>query len=233
VWNTRDLVRIARDGLQAVSDMGTREQAVYGIDALAEVDLHPFLSRAFRDAGFGVQREWPYPGEAGKRPKHQARNRCDLVLTPGPDQPLLDPVQLLREEDASIGTLFAPTVAKEVASRPGVRPEEAFWLEVKVVGQYCFTQGVPGPNQAWASELTGSLATDLKKLAADGSLAWAGLLLVLFTADDQTADHDLNLALHRSLDKGLTFRAPIIERFAMLDRIGNASCTLALVPAGA
>lgn len=154
-----------------------------------------------------------------------------MVLLARPSDALLDPVLERIETDKAAGTLFAS--AAEVRTSTGrVDPKEAFWLEVKVVGQFTYTQGIPGPNRAYASELTRSLTVDLAKMGRDGALEWAGLLLVLFTADEETAEHDLTVAMHRSLDRGVLLRAPAVERFAVPDRIGNRVCTVAVIRAG-
>jgi hypothetical protein len=232
MWDARELARTARAALEAASHQSTLEQAVHGIDSLCELDFHPILAAAFSDAGFGVERERPYPsilGTSHKRPKLAARQRCDLVLTPHPTAPLIDPVEQLRAHDALLGTLFESAAPTAPATIQGTRPEDAFWLEVKLVGQYCYTQGVPGPNRAYSSELTHSLYTDLAKIHADEALRWSGLLLIYFTDCEDTASHDLTIALHRSLDKGHTFRAPISESFPIPDRIGNAWCSVVVL----
>jgi hypothetical protein len=235
MWDYRDLLRIAREGLEVAARAAEREQAVHGIDALSEVELHPLLANSFSMAGLGVRREWPYPGVPEKRPKFAARARCDLVLTTAPGVDLLDPVAQLLETDKAAGTLFESlagraTASTPVAPRPTCPATDAFWLEVKVVGQYTYTLGVPGPNRAYGSELTGSLNVDLAKISADPALRWAGLLLIFFTDEKETADHDLLVALHRSLDKGHSFSAPVAESFAIPDHIGNKVCTAVLVP---
>src|ERR1043165_8591228 len=56
-------------------------QSVRGLDALAELAFHPLLAAAFRDAGWQVLSECPYPREVSRRPGHAERERCDLVLT--------------------------------------------------------------------------------------------------------------------------------------------------------
>jgi hypothetical protein len=230
MWDAHELVRTARQGLEDASRATVIEQAVHGIDSLSEVRMHPVFADAFLTGGLGVIREHPYPGIADKRPKFAERQRCDLVLLPRPGQVLLDPVAELLQQDKATGTLFesfatAPTVAIDA-----LRSEEAFWLEVKVVGQYCYTQGVPGPNRAYGSELTSSLYTDLAKINADAALRFSGLLLILFADTEETASHDLNIALHRALDRGHTFRSPITETFHIPDRIGNSVCAVTLLP---
>lgn len=103
-------------------------------------------------------------------------------------------------------------------------------MEVKVVGQFCYTAGVPGPNRTYASELLRLPAGDIAKLAREPRVVHGGVLLVLFTADRRTADHDLNVFAHRCLDRALEVRSPAVERFGIADRIGNGVCTVALVP---
>jgi hypothetical protein len=230
MWDVRELARIARDGLEEASRQTIIEQAVHGIDSLSEVELHPILADAYARAGYGVHRECHYPGlqgEPGRRPKAAARQRCDLVLTPDPGAPLIDPVAELRQRDRAIGTLFES--APPAVTVHGTQPEDAFWLEVKLVSQFCYTHGVPGPNRAYSSELTNSLYIDLAKIHADEALRWSGLLLVYFTDCEETASHDLTIALHRSLDKGHTFRGPVSESFAVPERIGNAWCTIVIL----
>lgn len=228
MWDFHEIVRVSRAGLQAASQSTVEEQAVHGIDSLNETRIHPILTRAFVDQGFGVIREHPYPGEPTKRPKLTARLRCDLVLLPAPGLTLVDPVAELLQHDKARGTLFEPVPPTHNLN--GVPAEDAFWLEVKVVGQYCYTQGVPGPNRAYGSELTGSLYTDLSKIGADPALRWSGLLLILFSDTEETASHDLTIALHRSLDRGHTFRSPITETFTIPDRIGNSVCSVTILP---
>lgn len=230
MWDLHEILRTARQGLEEFSRASVVEQAVHGLDYLTEVRAHPILSKAFLASGLGVIREHPYPGIATKRPKFAERQRCDLVLLPRQGQVLLDPVTELLQQDKLAGTLFESLAAAPTVAPDTLRSEEAFWLEVKVVGQYCYTQGVPGPNRAYGSELTGSLYTDLAKINADEALRWSALLLILYTDSEATASHDLTVALHRALDKGHKFRSPLTETFAIPDRIGNSHCTVALLP---
>lgn len=234
MWDWYDIARHVRDGLAAHEAQCAREQAVYGLDARAELSLHPLIADALTVSGLGVERKVPYPGEVAARRKLNNRNRCDIVLKPSPAAKLRDPVRVLKAKDLRIGTLFeqaeetAPT-AQEAATE--IDPAQACWLEVKVVGQFTFTHGVPGANRTYAGELTTSCRTDLAKLAADPLIGKGALLLVMFTDEFETARHDLLIALHRALDKGVAFRSPILEHFAMLDRIGNRCCTIAITPA--
>jgi hypothetical protein len=222
------LVDIAAEGLQKRSGELEAEQAVYGLDALSEVQFHPLLAAAFRGAGFGVWPEQPLPGIVSNRPKRAERERCDLVLTESPLHPLVDPVAVLKESDAAAGTLFAGQMAPPKPR--GVPPEEAYWLEVKLVEQFCFSAGVPGPNRSYSSELLSIAPRDIPKLAADTLVRFGGLMLILFTAGREVAEHDLGAMAHRCLDQGFPVAAPCWRGFAVPDRIGNTWCTISILP---
>jgi hypothetical protein len=245
MWDWPRLAEIVRDGLAERERRLREEQAVYGLDSLRELDLHPILAESILASGLGVWRERAYPsmvGTPGARPGKSARDRCDLVLTPSPDITLADPIEAHREQDWLLGkgtrehtpSLFAdlstppfPTPKPRLREIP---PDEAAWVEIKVVAQFAFTHGVPGPNSAYSSELTGSLARDLSKLKSEPLVRHGAVMLVLFTQDERTAEHDVSIALHRCLDRDCRFRSPHAARFPMLDRAGNALCTIVIIP---
>lgn len=230
MWRAEEIVDIAAEGLRAHAARLDLEQAVHGLDALSEVEFHPLLAGAFRESGMGVFPEWPYPGEVSRRAKHAERERCDLVLTRGPGE-LVDPVAILKERDAAEGTLFAGISGTgERGTAHLWHPEDAFWLEVKVVGQFCFTSGVPGPNRTYSSELGRLPAGDLAKLAREARVAHGALMVIAFTGDRETADHDVGVFIHRCLDRQLPVRTPSTARFLIADRIGNAHCSVVAVP---
>jgi hypothetical protein len=224
------LVDIAAEALRKRSRELAAEQAVDGLDALSEVQFHPLLAAAFRATGMGVWPEQPYPGQPGRRPKRVERERCDLVLTQDPEAPIGDPVARLLELDRAESTLFAPQAEAILNQQRLTPPEDAFWLEVKLVGQFCYSAGIPGANQTYTSELLTIAPSDLPKLARDQRIRHAGLLLIHFTADDEVARHDLAALVHRCLDRSLPVSTPSIARFDIDDRIGNQRCTLALIP---
>jgi hypothetical protein len=177
-----------------------------------------------------VLAEQPYPGRPERRPLHRERERCDLVVLPEglpAGTVLADPVALLREADQRAGTLFS--CAAPAVGTPGVEPGHAFWLEVKAVGQFAFTNGVPGPNAAYASELVRGPALDCAKLSRDPMIEHAGVLLVLFTDDERTASHDLGVMVHRCMDRDLPVCEPVTVRFPLTDRIGNRVCSVSLI----
>lgn len=245
MWDWHRLTEIVRDGLFERERRLREEQAVYGLDALREIQMHPILAEALLAAGFGLLREQAYPsmvGKPGKRLGKAARDRCDLVLTPSPGIALADPIDTCRELDWLHGkgtedhtpSLFVeheiPEAQLNNAHAMSVAPEDAAWIEVKVVAQFSFTHGVPGPNSAYASELTGSLARDLSKINNEPLVRHGAVLLVLFSLDERTAEHDVSVALHRCLDRDCRFRSPVSLRFPILDRVGNAVCSVVLVP---
>jgi len=226
-WPASIVVEAAARGLQRVSCAGTQRQDVYGLDSLREVQLHVHLAEGLAAAGWGVKREWPYPGAISRRAKHRERERCDFVLLPRPGDTLIDPVAELVEHDKGVGTLFENAAPPR---SPGqVRPEDAYWLEVKTVGQHTFTDGVPGPNTAYSSELVRGIAGDLAKLAQEAFVQFGGVLLVHFAEDLRVHEHDLQVAVHRALDRGLPIRSPVREWFEIPDRIGNRVCGVALI----
>lgn len=70
----------------------------------------------------------------------------------------------------------------------------------------------------------------MRKLADDPQIRHAGVLLVLFTADLPTADHDLDVWAHGARARGLPISPREQRSLAIADRIGNRQCTVALFP---
>lgn len=235
-WELEHLVKVAADAIAATATAIDAEQAVRGVDALDEVDLHPILAEGFARAGFGVWREWPYPIQAllkGHKTKQSDRDRCDVVLTPGPGVRPRDPVAEERARAAAAAaTLFAGFVgeAQDEAAAAGCAAADCCWIEVKSVGQFVYRHGVPGPNSAYSSELTAAFATDLRKLGGERGIQHGVVLGVLFAATDEVLGHDVPIALHRCLDRGLSFGTPRREGFAIADRAGNRWCEVWGVP---
>ena len=175
MWSIAD---IADAGESALGDEAKRlddEQAVSGLDALDELGLHPILAAGLARAGYGVHPEQHYPSTISRRGDSEGE-RCDLVLTPGGrdlDDPSVEP------------TLFDDPDA--------VGLQDAFWLEVKVVGQF-----IPeGPNANYSSQLLSAAREDVRKLSRDQGIVHSGLLIVLFAEDEQIARHDLAAWLGR------------------------------------
>src|SRR5262245_61923754 len=120
-----DIADAIEAGLRRACAKCDAEQAVYGLDCLDEVAIHPAIEHSLKNAGFGVHREQRYPADRRKRSRSEGE-RCDFVLTPD-GRPLAQP-------DAA-GTLFDPSDALDLS--------DAFWLEVKVVNQFTSE----GPNR--------------------------------------------------------------------------------------
>jgi hypothetical protein len=184
------------------------EQAVRGIDSLDELALHKVLAAGLLQKGWGVFPEERYPADRGRRRRSEGL-RCDLVLTRD-GRPLLD-------ERAQL-ELFRPVAACPLG--------EALWVEVKTVAQF----GESGGNRAYASALQRPVWRDVAKLAAADTIRQAVVLLVLYTADDATADHDLGVWTELGRARGLPIGAPSLRRLTIGDRLGNQRCTAALFP---
>jgi hypothetical protein len=209
VWALDPVQAAISGGLSQAAAAAEAEQAVRGIDSLDELELHAVVAASLGAAGFGVHREVRYPSARSQKRRSVGR-RCDLVLTPEA-RPL--------DEGAGQLGLF---------ERPPCPLADALWIEVKAVAQ--FHEG--RANRAYASALQGPIWRDFEKLAADPGIAHGVQLVLLFTADDATADHDLALTLSRARERGLRFDEPRWARFPVADRLGNARCTAALVALG-
>lgn len=209
LWDVCEILDAVTGGLIRAIRAYEQEQAVYGIDALDELRLHPLIRRSLCEGGFGVWPEQRYPSERGPRRSKSEGKRCDLVLTPD-GLPLIDP-------DAE-ATLFAPEAA--------VPLEAAYWLEVKTVSQFT----VEGPFARYSAELLSPVSRDIRKLAQDRLIFHAGLLLVLFTADRTVAEHDLRAWEARCLEKGYPVAPPLVRHIPITDRLGNTHLAAAVFP---
>ncbi|MCC6677440.1 MAG: hypothetical protein IT436_09875 [Phycisphaerales bacterium] len=227
MWNNDHILEVLVRTLRAEELRLREEQSVHGLDRCAELALHAVLRRGFESQGFGAFRERVYPCAAVPRSRLTERQRCDLVLTRSPALPPLDPDEQQRAAAASAGTLFAHDAPP--ARSVGCPPEEAFWLELKLVGQFAFSRGVPVPNATYTSELVTGLSADLHKLAADPMILHGAAALVLFNSDVEIADHDVRALRERAARRGPA-RTFLQDDFEVLDRIGNRVCTVIVVP---
>ena len=167
------------------------------------------IHEALRQGGFGLWPEQCYPtDEAGRRRRSEGK-RCDLVLTAPPGKLPLRDVR-------ARGTLFG--------TGPGVDLDQAYWLEIKTVAQ--FEGGEPFAR--YSSELFSPVSQDVKKLWLDPVIRYAGLLLVLFTADEAVAAHDLAAWHARCLDRHYPVAPPAARGFAITNRVGNGWCAAAV-----
>jgi hypothetical protein len=207
-WSAAELADAIHRGLKKQADLEDAAQEVYGFDARDELGLHPILQTALLDDGYGVWPEQRYPGDWAKRKRSEGK-RCDLVITPQ-GKPIRDP-QVKQ-------TLFDTAPATDASA--------AYWLEVKTVAQ--FENG--GPFRRYSAELMQPVTQDVKKLWNDPIIKHAGLLLILFTADPEIAEHDLKAWHDRCLKRGYPAQPPATRHLKITDRIGNTTATTALFP---
>lgn len=207
-WCVASLTDAIEIGLRQEEDRLHKEQSVLGLDARDEVELHQVLASALDIAGYGAHREIRYPS-ARRHRKRSVGDRCDLVLTPDSS-----PLQFPENESS----LFDDDTA--------VALDDAFWLEVKVVSQ--FTEA--GGNSAYSSNLLSTVREDVTKLSRDIGILHAGLLILLFTATTEIADHDLGIWQDKCLEKGLPIAAPSNRVIPINDRLGNRFCTVRIYP---
>lgn len=247
MWSPTHILSLCREALQQEEARRIAEQAVYGLESLDELVLHPILAAGLAAAGFGVLREQLYPAEWRRKksrhkdlPEDSQRQRCDLVLTPRPGQALADPLEhqrtAERDRAALRGTLFeqlaeatAPTPAAQ--GDAAIDPADCFWLEIKLVAQFAYAAGIPGPNRTYTSQLIRGIGADLRKLRDDPAITHGAALLVLLTAVRSVAEADIPTLVHRLIDRGTELRAPIIDGFRVPDRIGNGWCAIAMLQA--
>ncbi|MEO1584965.1 MAG: hypothetical protein AAFR96_10400 [Planctomycetota bacterium] len=236
-WSIDEIADHAAAGIADANQALRDENAVRGLDHLDEIDLHTVLEAGFVSADLGLAREHPFPTPAKRKPKASERERCDLVLLPGPDAVLIDPVEADAEAEALAQTLFATAAADALApgsgskiASPGVRPDDAFWIEVKSTGQFVARDDVPQPNSRYTTELIRHPAQDIRKLVREPMASQAAAAVLLFAADEATARHDLSAAVHAWLDSDLPIRSPAIRVAPIDDRIGNTVCAVCLVP---
>lgn len=225
MWNGVDIAQVVLDGLVREDAALRLEQAVQGLDSRSEVELHASIAEAIAYAGFGVLREVAFPSLTPAQKKRPDLMRCDFVVTDRPGQVVRDALRERRESERRSATLF------EAAAPPppeGIDARECLWLEVKTVSQFTYTFGVPGPNRTYASELTGSVRRDVAKLAMDPLIEHGELLVVLFTARKEIAEHDLGVAANRALDKGVAIGAARWRHAEIQERVGNAVVTAAV-----
>lgn len=205
-WSLPEIADALQRGLQARSQADRQAQAVRGLDSLSELQFHAVIDASLRESGYAVHREQRYPIARGRRRRSEGE-RCDFVLCP-PGRPLV--------EEESVSTLFAP----ERSTEPG----QALWLEVKVVAQ--FTE--EGANVSYASALQQPVRQDVAKLARAAAIDHAAVLLVLFTAGVEVARHDIEVWQNRCAQRGSPVQPPYLRHIEIVDRLGNACCTIAL-----
>ncbi|MBX3390084.1 MAG: hypothetical protein KF691_11610 [Phycisphaeraceae bacterium] len=221
MWHGLNIARVVLEGLVREEESLRLERAVAGLDSLDEIQLHGVIVRALQATGFGVLREVPFPSLSPAQKRDPQRQRCDMVLSPEPGKQIRDELRSRRERRETEGLLFAHSAPE------GVDPRECLWIEVKCVGQFTYTNGVPLPNRSYASELIGAVRRDAVKLASDPLIAHAAGLVLLFSESCEIAEHDLGVAANRALDRGAPVKGFSFEHAPIEDRIGNRYASIA------
>ncbi len=191
---------------QAEADLRL-EQAVYGLDAREELQLHTLLADGLTNH-YEVAKEVHYPSTVGKKLTH--RPRCDIVLSPKSRKLKLD---------SQAPTLFDPP---NLAS-----PSEALWLEVKVA--YQFREGHirhTGYGPQWRN----NTINDLRKMESDPLIHEAGLLLVVFNESEHILTKDLDLFERVLIEKEVLAGFRQVRSIPILERMGHRICTCVLWP---
>jgi hypothetical protein len=110
----------------------------------------------------------------------------------------------------------------------GPAGDAPWWVELKTVAQF----SEAGVNRRFRSVLQRAAVDDVVKLACDPQLPRRAVLLVLHTQSEQIGDEGVLAFAHRCADEGLPIEVPRVRHVALLDRLGNRDCSVALVPVG-
>jgi hypothetical protein len=242
MWSLDDIADTIAETLRSRESVLRAEQAVHGLDSLQETALHPILATGLESGGWGVLREQPYPHEWKRKLSRSAsgvlkprdRQRCDVVLTLLPSQKLNDAHDTHKRQKAQElalkGSLFESLAAQPETSSPSlIEPEDAFWIELKIVAQHTLSDGVLAPNSTYSSELVRGPMGDVVKLACDERISSAAVILVLFAENEDIARHDVAVLIHKCLDKSLPVASPIMRSVDILDRLGNKVALIAAI----
>jgi len=212
------------------ADLLDIEQAVGGLDSLAELQLHQLVERGLKKSGFGVHREAFYPSDGDAYTNKNHRQRCDFALTLNPDLKLHDPVHEMQQLAMAQSTLFADIPQSALDLSSSSPPEDAWWIEVKSCSQHAYRDGIPSPNPSYTHELVTGLQADVCKLSADPQIWHGCVLVVVFTESEDIAKHDLNQAARVCLDQALPIRSPTIGCRSITDRAGNGCVAVGIFP---
>jgi hypothetical protein len=207
LWDFSTLADRLHDAMATAEAELRLEQAVYGLDRLAERPLQGLVADRLGPA-YEVAREVHYPSTRGRKLTHRAR--CDLVLSP---KGL--PLRL----DHAAPTLFDPAAMCE--------PVDALWLEVKVA--YQFREGGVR-HTGYGGQWRQAVVDDLRKMEADPLVHHAGLVLLVFNESQAVLDKDLELFEDVLARKEVLAGFRQVRSIPIVDRIGHALCTVAVWP---
>jgi hypothetical protein len=107
-----------------------------------------------------------------------------------------------------------------------LQAKTGYWLEVKRLAQFLES----GPNWWYEHALLQTIPQDIYKLANDSKLFYAGLLLILFVATQDSGFHDLMEWKRSAIAKGCPIGVPRIHNFSINNRLGNGHAFVALFP---
>ncbi|MEM6561153.1 MAG: hypothetical protein AAF656_06110, partial [Planctomycetota bacterium] len=198
-----DLIGVLRD----VEEELRLEQAVYGMDSLDELALHKLLAAGLSKK-HEVAREVHYPSSVGK--KQPSRQRCDLVLTERGH-----PLRL----DTKPPSLFDPPEMHG--------PGAGLWLEVKVAAQ--FAEG-GRPHRGYGAQWRQGVTKDLQKMEQESALREAALVLIVFTANADVLDADLQLFEDHLAKTEVLAGFRQVRSCEIVERNGHRLATVALWP---
>ena len=230
MWSFDEIVHVIQQHLLTVDAELQAEGAVYGLDSLIETQLHPHILQSFTGSHHSAVGEAYFPSTDRTLPVNSARDRADCVVLPEGKNALYDPVDAHKQLAKASGTLF-----EAVAELPEIKdnecdPGEALWIEIKLVPQFRYVDGVPHPNSRYAHELLTWSREDVIKLAGDPQIRHAGMLLVVFNEEEQAGPHDVGMTVRELINQDLPVGVPAIAQLPIEDRCGNAWCTLGLIP---
>lgn len=101
-----------------------------------------------------------------------------------------------------------------------------YWLEIKRVAQFLES----GVNWWYEHALLEVIPEDVYKLEKDSAIFYAGVLLILFTATQESGQHDLAEWKQRAIAKGCPIGVPRIHHLSITNRLGNEHAFIALFP---
>lgn len=234
MWTSETLLESIEAAVTKAARRVEAEQSWRGVDAFDELEWHAEMASAFRAAGFGAHRETLYPGQrqrqAAKARLPRERERCDLAITERAGLQIGDGEEAGRraEREAGGGLFNAVAQARAEAETKALADHaDVCWLEFKVVGQFAYRDGTPGPNAKYASELVAALR-DVTKLARDPGIVHGWLCVLLFARDEATARHDLHAAAQAAIGKGTPVVDTHVRAWPIPDRIGNGVASAGL-----
>ncbi|GMV26316.1 MAG: hypothetical protein AMXMBFR58_23470 [Phycisphaerae bacterium] len=208
--------------LREVSCALDAEQQPKGLDSFDEKKLQQVLAEGIAGAsGLVVLREQHFPTIRRTGARFSQRERCDLVILPAGARELAAPAPEGTAQERETALWSSPAERER-----GAAAGEAYWVEVKVVGQVEYRRGVPVPNVQYSTQLIDALCKDLQKMADDPLIEHGAVLDVVFCSEASVAEHDMAVAIGRCMDRGLVPGSVRHEDFMLADRVGNRVCSV-------